>query len=100
MIDLKSKQMGNQRVLAIVIHLPMAPLHFIFNTKGFLCGAMISMAFFETSKACVCQMNQYDSGEALLKGQVLLCNAAAIDAGIKQGMSGQEAMQKMHESEN
>ena len=99
MIDLKSKQIGSQRVLAIVIHLPMAPLHFIINTKGFLCGAMISMSFFETSKACVCQMSQYESDEALLNSQVLVCNATAVGAGIKIGMSGQEAMHKMNETE-
>lgn len=98
MIDLKSIQIENERVIGLKIKLPFTLFTYVFNTKGFLCGKEMNMDVLYDSSACICIMSQSKNYEECLNSEIISLNKKALGKGIKIGMSGKEALKKMHEN--
>lgn len=98
MIDLKTIQLGHERVIGLQIKLPFSPMIFVFNTKGFLCGNQINIDTYKNNKACVCVMDRCNTYEECMNSTVRSCNLSANKKGIEIGMKGKEALQRMYEN--
>lgn len=98
MIDLKSILIGDERVIGLKIKLPFTLFIFVFNTKGFLCGNLINIEILNNNSACICITSKSNSYEECLNSEIISLNKKAIDKGIKIGMTGKEALLKMHEN--
>ena len=98
MIDLKSIQIEDERVIGLRIKLPFTLFIFVFNTKGFLCGDLINMEMLENNTACICITSKSSNYEECLTSEIISLNKRAIDKGIKLGMTGKEALLKMYEN--
>lgn len=98
MIDLKSILIGNERVIGLKIKLPFTLLTFVFNTKGFLCGNIINMEMLYENSACICMISKSNNYEECLNSEIISLNKKALDKGIQIGMTGKEALKKMHEN--
>ena len=99
MVNLKRYQIDDLHVIGIEIDLPANPVYIISNTHGFLCGQIFSRSYLEGSRACVYIMKEDRSFNHLLDSCVLSVNKKAESLGIKTGMSGREAIKKMHQME-
>lgn len=100
MVNLKRYQIDDIHVIGIEIDLPANPVYIISNTHGFLCGSIFSRYYLENSRACVCIMKEDRSFNHLLESCVMSLNKRAKSLGIKVGMSGREAIKKMHQMES
>lgn len=98
MIDLKTILIGNERVIGLKIKLPFTLLTFVFNTKGFLCSNVINIEMLYENSACICVISKSDSYEDCLNHEIISLNKKAVEKGIKIGMTGKEALIKMHEN--
>lgn len=98
MIDLKSIHIENERVIGLKIKLPFTLFIFVFNTKGFLCGELINIERLQNNSACICVTSKSNSYEECLNSKIISLNKKAMDKGIEIGMSGKDALLKMHEN--
>ncbi len=98
MIDLKSIQLENERVIGLQIKLPFTLMIFVFNTKGFLCSNQINVETLKHNKACICVMSKAATYEECLNSEVKALNASALEKGIEIGMKGKKALMKMYEN--
>ena len=98
MIDIKSIMIEDERVIGLKIKLPFTILTFVLNTKGFLCGKEINIESLYKNSACICMMSQSKSYEECLNSEIISLNKKALEKGIQIGMTGKEALKKMHEN--
>lgn len=96
MVNLKSVQCLNERVIQVEILLPFVVLVMMVDTKGFLCGSWFQMDQYQTINSAICVMKD---NQDLLKSEVVQVNQKARDYGIVSGMSGEMAILLMHEKQ-
>lgn len=99
MVNLKRYQIDELHVIGIEVDLPANPIYILSTTHGFLCGQIFNRYYLEGSRACVCIMKEDRSIHQLLDSCVLSVNRKAESLGIRTGMSGREAIKKMHQME-
>ena len=69
------------------------------STINFLItSSSLVIEILNNNSACICITSKSNSYEECLNSEIISLNKKAIDKGIKIGMTGKEALLKMHEN--
>ncbi|MBD3271579.1 MAG: DUF1805 domain-containing protein [Elusimicrobia bacterium] len=91
----KQISINNQTMTGLEIDLPAAPLVLVRAPKGFVMCGYLDRAVSEKFGQAAAIVKGIKSVEELLDGRVIDVTRAAGSLGIKPGMTGREALEKL-----
>ena len=86
---------NNHKLIGVEIDLPGAPLVLVKAAKGFVMCGYLNIDISEKFKQAAAIVKGIKTIEDLLNSAVVQVTTSALDLGIKPGMTGRQALEKM-----
>ncbi|MFN4133949.1 MAG: YunC family protein [Candidatus Hadarchaeales archaeon] len=94
-VEIKEMEIGGGKVLLVKVELPEAPLLLALAPKGYMMCGYLNIETAEKLNQVAAIVMGVKSFSEMLEAKVVAATRQAMERGVKEGMSGREAILKM-----